>query len=92
MDRVLEMIAGTEWDGSSLEKMLLREFHFTRRQISRLKFLPGALQVNCERSRVSRILRAGDRVRVTLPKECRVEETPGQSRSEEHTSELQSRE
>ncbi|MBQ6322606.1 MAG: RluA family pseudouridine synthase, partial [Lachnospiraceae bacterium] len=81
MDRVLEMIAGTEWDGSSLEKMLLREFHFTRRQISRLKFLPGALQVNCERNRVSRILRAGDRVRVTLPKECRVEETPGQSNS-----------
>lgn len=52
--------------GLTLERYLRQKLHFSRAQISRLKFLPDGLCVGGEKVRVNRVLQAGEELAIRL--------------------------
>ncbi len=65
--RTLVFVISEEQAGRTVREFLQQELHFSRRQISSLKYREDGIRVNGEMSRVSRVLKAGDLLQI-VPK------------------------
>ena len=68
-EKIILCRIGKQENGMTLGQYLKQEMHFTKNQISSMKFRNEGLMVNGERARVNRLLKMGDEVKILLENE-----------------------
>ena len=67
MERILSCTILPEWEGLTVDAVLRRRFRLSSRQIGTAKFRENGIMIDGVRSRTSRIVRAGETLRIAIP-------------------------